>query len=195
MSADTLKSASITNLDSTTLTPNTSGEGGGAIMREISDFVTPTTGGLGDTTSTYRILRLPSNVVLKELRLSAAARLDSGGASAALTVDVGAYYSDSPNNDGTSGANSGAVISDNCFLDAHSFATTLDSVASGVAKPGDMNIDAMGNLNRNLITSQLWKQVGLSSDPGGYIDIVVGIEAAANTAVATPFALSAKYAQ
>jgi hypothetical protein len=195
MSADTLKSASITNLDASTLTPNTSGEGGAGILREISDFVTPTTGGLGDTTSTYRILRLASNVVLKALRLEAGAVLDSGGASAALKVDVGAYYSDSTNNDGTAPANSGVVINDNCFADARAFGTTADNVVSGIAKQGDLNVDAMSSLNRNLINSQLWKQVGLSSDPGGYIDIVVTVETAANTAVATPFALRAMFVQ
>lgn len=192
MVADALKGNGITNLDGSSgvITTNSPDAYGPGLTNVVADFVTPTTGGLADTTSTYKMVRLPSAVCLRELVLRAAARLDTGGASAAFLVDVGAYYSDSKT-DGTVVANQGTSISANCFLAAHSFATTLDSVASGVAKPGDLIIDAMQGVNANLIGSPLWKQVGLTSDPGGFIDVVVAVHTAANTAAATPFAVEA----
>ena len=194
MSADTLKSNSITDLDGTNgvLTMPNPNDYGPGITWTQTDFVTPTTGGLGSTSSIYKMARLPSAACIKWMDLIAGAQLDTGGASASLLVDVGAYYSDSTT-DGTTIANQGTSISANCFLAAHSFATTLDSVASGLAKPGDLQINALGSLNANLCGSPLWKQAGLTADPGGFIDIVVAVHTAANTAAATPFQLAVQF--
>lgn len=183
MVADTVKSASITNLDGTTVLMNTAGEGGPALTRMLSDYAAATAAGLADTTSTYRILRLPSNVVMQDLTVFTKAGLDS---STGLAIDVGAYYSDSPNEDGTAPSNSGAAISTNCFL---------SNTAFGQSSAGS-NLNALANLDANLRTSQLWKQVGLTSDPGGFIDVVVAVHTAkTGTASAGNIGLRALYAQ
>lgn len=166
MAADTSKSASITTLDGATASPPaatqlTAGIGAAAETINRSDYVTMTTGGLASTSSTYKMVRLPTQAVLKTARLFVKGGLDS---STGLQVDLGAYYSDSTT-DGTPAANQGTSISVNCFVAAQNF---------GQSGAGS-NIDALSNLDANLRTSPLWQQVGLTSDPGGYIDIVMAV--------------------
>src|ERR1700744_2983654 len=97
MSADTVKSASITTLDGHTSQPPaptqlTAGKGAPGVARYLNDYVSATTGGLASTSSTYRAIRLPSQAFLKALDISSIVGLDS---STGLAIDVGAYYSDS----------------------------------------------------------------------------------------------------
>ena len=176
MAADTVKSASITTLDGTTTQPPaptqlTEGVGAPGRINNFSDFVTATSGGLASTSSTYKMVRLPTFAILKQAELYTKAGLDT---STGLKVDVGAYYSDS-GIDGTPFSLQGTLISANCFVSA---------VAFGQSSAGS-KIDALSNLDANLRNSQLWAQVGLTTDPGGYIDIVVAVNTiASGTAVA-----------
>lgn len=176
MSADSVKSASITTLDGTSQQPPaatqlTTGYGAAGEAINSSDFVLATTAGLASTASLYKILRLPPSTILKAGELYTKAGLDS---STGLAVDLGAYYSDSQV-DGTLLANQGVLISANCFVSNVAFAQS-----SLGAK-----IDALSNLDANLRNSPLWQQVGLSANPGGYIDIVLAIHTiASGTAVA-----------
>lgn len=169
MAADTVKSASITTLDAAS--PSLSAsliEGGGAPgwMVDRSDFIAMTSGGLASVSSTYKLIRLPSSCTLKAARLFTKAGLDS---STGLAIDVGAYYSDSTK-DGTPFSLQGTLISANCFV---------SNVAFGQSGAGS-NIDALSNLDANLRNSQLWQQVGLATDPGGYIDIVLAVHTVAS---------------
>lgn len=169
MAADTVKSASITTLDGATASPPaatqlTAGVGAAAECIDRSDYVTMTAGGLVSTSSTYKMVRLPTQAILKVARLFVKGGLDS---STGLTVDLGAYYSDSTT-DGTPPSLQGTQISANCFMAA---------VAFGQSGAGS-NVDALSNLDANLRTSPLWQQVGLTADPGGYIDIVLAVHAA-----------------
>lgn len=171
MAADTVKSASITTLDgapqnSTSPTQLTAGKGGRGYATNYSDFVAATSGGLASTSSTYKMVRLPADCIVKVGRLYTKSGLDS---STGLAVDLGAYYSDSTI-DGTAAANQGVLISANCFVANQAF---------GQSSAGS-NIDAFSNLDASLRTSPLWAQVGLSSNPGGYIDIVLAVHTAAS---------------
>lgn len=166
MTADTVKSASITTLDGTLNQPPAATqltEGIGAPGRLInhSDFVAATTGGLASTASIYKLVRVTTKAILKFGELYTKAGLDS---SSGLAVDLGAYYSDSTV-DGTLFSNQGVLISANCFVAA---------VAFGQSAAGS-KIDALSNLDANLRNSPLWTQVGLATDPGGYIDIVLAV--------------------
>jgi hypothetical protein len=178
MTADTLKSASITNLDTVPVTPNTAGEGGVGETRNVSDYFTPTTGGLVSTSSTYKVLRVPTNAKIKNLQLRNDAALDSGSPS--LAWDVGLYYSDSTM-DGTSVANQGASISVNLFA-----AALTGAYGAGVY---DI-LESFGVANQN---KPLWSAAGLSSDPGGYFDIVVAVHTAANTAASHNVGVTCNY--
>lgn len=161
MAADTVKSASITNLDATPATQITEGKGATGRANNHSDFVAATTGGLASTSSVYKMVRLPTTCILKVGRLFTKAGLD---ASTGLAVDLGAYYSDSTI-DGTPPSLQGTSISASCFV---------SNVAFGQSGAGS-NIDALSNLDANLRNSPLWAQVGLSSDPGGFIDVVLAV--------------------
>lgn len=164
MAADTVKSPSITSLDAAAQSlaaPLTEGLGAGGRLIDHSDFVTMTTGGLASTSSLYKLVRLHSQAILKLGRLFTKAGLDS---STGLAIDLGAYYSDSTE-DGTPVSLQGTQISANCFV---------SNVAFGQSGAGS-NIDALSNLDANLRNSPLWQQVGLATDPGGYIDIVLAV--------------------
>lgn len=175
---DTLKSASITNSDASPVVPNTTGEGGPGYTKNASDYVTPTTGGLGSTSSTYRVLRLPTNAKLKTLKMVIDTALDSGSPS--LAWDIGAYYSDG--NDGSPAAEAGGSISVNCF-----------AAAKAVYSAGET--DVLTSFAVALRNEPLWEAVGLTSDPGGFIDIVAGVHTAANTAASHNFAINASYVE
>jgi hypothetical protein len=183
MVADTLKSASITNLDAQPFIQNNAGVGAGGELKTISDFVAMTTGGLASTSSTYKMVRLQSNVILKSLNLLFSTAPDSNG-SPTLTFDVGAYYSDSTT-DGTAVANQGTAISATAFASA--FATTATNSSKGVKN------NVFLNPATNLFNSQLWAQLGLATDPGGCIDIVLAVHAAAATAVASTACIEASF--
>lgn len=180
MAADTVKSASITSLDQASPSLDVSlVEGGGAPGRLVdhSDYVAVTAAGLVETTSTYKMVRLPTQCIIKQARLFTKGGLDS---STGLKIDLGAYYSDSTT-DGTPASLQGTLIDADCFVAA---------VAFGQSGAGS-EINALSNLNANLRNSQLWEQVGLASDPGGYIDIVLAVQTAASgTAAAGNVALN-----
>lgn len=181
MTADALKSTSITNLDATPVVQNTAGQGAPGALKMVDDYVTPTAAGLADTTSTYKMVRVPTTIKLKELRLFCTTAIDSGSPS--LTVDVGLYYSDSTT-DGTPAALQGTAVAsfDNGFADAAPFGYSTN-----------MDINVLTNFSPDKREKQLWDAAGLTTDPGGYFDIVVSVEAAANTAASHPVGLSAKY--
>lgn len=181
MTADTLKSTSITNLDANPIVANTAGVGASAFSKVQMDFVTPTTGGLVSTSSIYKILRLPTHAFLQGLKLTADSALETNG-TPALAVDVGAYYSDSTT-DGTPAANQGNSISVNCFA-----AALLYGAAGNFAE-----INVLGSLSVAKRMQPLWQAAGLSSDPGGMIDIVVAVHTAAGTAASAKMALRAEY--
>lgn len=176
---DTIKSLSITNLDATPVVVNATGVGAGGYLKNVSDYVTPTTGGLGSTSSTYRILRLPTNAKLKALTLTADEELDT---STGLKFDVGAYYSDSTV-DGTPAADQGTAIGVALFASQLVFQSAFQKVNALTAY-------AVAAQNE-----PLWKGLGLSADPGGFIDVVVGVHTAATSAQSTNLQAQAEYVE
>lgn len=180
MAADTVKSASITSLDAAAPSLSASlieGAGAAGRLNDHSDYVAMTAGGLASTSSTYKMVRLPTSCTIKMARLFTKSGLDS---STGLAVNLGAYYSDSTA-DGTPYSLQGTLISATCFMSAKAF---------GQSGAGS-EVDALSNLDASLRNSQLWQQVGLSSDPGGYIDIVLAVQTVASgTAAAGNVALT-----
>jgi hypothetical protein len=64
MAADTVKSASITSLDAAAQSlsaPLTEGIGAAGRLVDHSDYVAMTAGGLASTSSTYKMVRLPTS--------------------------------------------------------------------------------------------------------------------------------------
>src|SRR5258708_4955211 len=87
MTAETLKSASITTLDAT-IPPsvNTTGKGSKGRLTSVSDTILPVTGKTAP--SFYKIVRIPSQAVVKHVLVQAAAATD-------FDADIGLYFSDS----------------------------------------------------------------------------------------------------
>lgn len=180
----TAKSASIVNQDSIVPVANPTGNGAQGYSKEIGDFVALTTGQLGTTATILGLLRLPSNAKLKSLTLTSDAALDS---STGLTLDVGAYYSDAfaTNGviDGTPQALSGTLISVNAFAAILVFQAAFQNVFA---------LKSFGVAKKN---QPLWQALGLAADPGGFIDVVVAVHAAATTAVAGTLGISASFVE
>jgi hypothetical protein len=186
--ADTVKSPSINAWDSfdtagTPVISPTSGEGAGGNVVEQSDYAATTTAGLQSTASTYRLIRLPWTAKLKTLDLTADAALDT---STGLALNVGAYYTDSVNEGLINAANAGLEV--NSGVDFASASTAFHSSALGPVSV----LGAYSVVKRN---EELWVGLGLASNPGGFCDIVVSVEAAATTGGATNLQLRATYVE
>jgi hypothetical protein len=184
MTADTVKSGSITNLDSSPVVANTSGLSGPFLVKVARDYVAATAAGLASTSSVYKAVRLPSNCYVKKVSAVADAVMDSN-ASPTLALNVGAYYSDSTV-DGTKAANQGVLISATAFISAATFGKNI--AASPLVVTSDGNWTAVKR------QQLLWAALGLSADPGGQIDVVVAVEAVAATAVAGNIDVAVEYA-
>src|SRR6266700_1991283 len=99
MGTSNLKSPSITNLDSTPVVANTSGLGGPGDAQVANDFVTSVSA--DDTSSTYKLARIPSNAKVKSVYIMS--KIASAGSG-----DVNVAYSDSAT-DGTQPAFKGLI--------------------------------------------------------------------------------------
>lgn len=178
MTADTLKSTPITNLDTIPAVPNTTGQGSPGVLRNLTGYVLPTTAGLVDTGSTYKMVRLPSTAKLKALKVNVEAAIDT---STGLALDIGAYYSDSTI-DGTQSSLQGTSISATCF------GNTLTGLRSSA-----LTMDGLSSFKPSLRDKELWDALGLASNPGGFIDVVIAVHTAATTAVSKQMGVSVDY--
>lgn len=156
MSVEALKSTSITNLDATPVVANTAGRGAGAAQLVQSEFVTVSAA--ASQGSTYRLIRVATTVKLKELILESEAM-------GAGKVNLSVYYSDSTT-DGTAAANQGLIVptTGNQF-----FASDVDlsSAQNNVQVINQSGNNGLANRNK-----PFWSALGLTSDPGGWFDIV-----------------------
>ena len=156
MTTEALKSTSITNLDATPVTRNTTGEGGPGFLRSVSGHVTISASMAAG--STYRLVRLPSNAKVKQV-------LFESEAQGAGKFNLSAYYSDSTV-DGTQPAKQGVIVP---TTGDQFWASDIDC-ASAVALQDKTN--ESGNYTLALRNKALWDALGLTSDPGGFIDVV-----------------------
>lgn len=174
MAGEQVKSASINALDSfdtagTPITAVSAGKGAPGKVVEQSDYCATTTAGLASTASTYKLVRLPWSAKVKELKLTADAALDT---STGLVLDVGAYYTDSkveglidPSLAGTA-VNSGADFS---------------SQNAGFKSSALGPVDCLNSFIASKRNKELWDALGLSSNPGGFCDIVAAVHTAATS--------------
>lgn len=137
----------------------------GAVLHFIRDKVSILA--TDSNTSTYRLARLPSNAILKEVVYENSAL--TGGSSYSL-----GFY-DVPE------VNNGAVIS----------ASALASAVSLVSASSGFGSNGMSNVSIDNKEKQIWELAGLTSDPKKLIDIAF----VANTAstVAGTISLSIAY--
>ncbi len=169
MGTSHLKSAAITNLDTIPPLTPTTGEGGPGYLREVSGFTTAVAADAAG--STYQLVRIPTNSKVKHLIFTSEAQ----GAGA---VQLGVYYSDSTV-DGTAAANQGLVVPTtgvNFFANDINIAAAVNSVDEVF-----QNMATAGANNLSLYNQPLWQALGLTSDPGGFFDIVATVHTTAIT--------------
>lgn len=152
MATEALKSTHITNLDASPMVQNTAGAQGPYVMKAVDTIITPTSG--VTVGSIYKLLRLPTKCYLKGLVVAGAAMTQG-------PFDFGAYYSDSTT-DGTPSALLGTVIDADRWGSAVSFASAVQ-MTDIIFESGVCTLDKL--------FMPLWQQVGLSADPGGFIDV------------------------
>jgi hypothetical protein len=154
----TLYSTQITNLNATPIVRNTAGVSGQARLNNADGYVTvAASDGAG---TKYFLNRVKSNVIVKRMILASEAQ-------GAGKVNVGAYYaSDARYTPPGNSANVGVAIDDDFF------ATDVD-LASKV-QPTDITFES-GTYTFDKMAQPLWQALGLSSDPGGFIDIVATV--------------------
>ena len=193
MAGEQLKSASITALDTLEaaaplpIVANSAGKGAPGKIVEQSDFIATTTAGTASTASTYNMVRVPWTAKLKKLYVGAGAGGVVLDTSTGIALDVGAYYTDSTVEGLKDPSLAGTAVSDNVFADA---STSFRSSARG---PIDvLNQGTFSAVDKN---KELWSALGLSSNPGGFCDIVITIETAATSGGVSELECSVHYVE
>ncbi len=171
MATSHLKSTAITNLDASPVVANTGGLGAPARDSIVSGYVTALASDAAG--STYQLVRVPSTAIIKHVFFASEAQ-------GAGKVQLSVYYSDSTT-DGTQVANQGLVVpttgagffSDD--IDLTSAVAAADYTSNGTSGTG-ANGYTLDKRNKHL-----WDALGLTTDPGGYFDIVAVVHTTAIT--------------
>ena len=172
-----LKSAQITALDTYQPGGDLQSAGFGAPARSVTVAGTVTTVSADAAGSTYQMVRVPTNASIKYIGFSAKAM---GAGTMALSV----YYSDSKI-DGTAAANQGLVVP---TTGSQFFSAAIDCSSAVNQTDETFGNAATGGANdQTKINKRLWDALGLTTDPGGFFDIVA---VCTTTAVTTGAAMS-----
>ena len=199
MAADVGKSLSIQGLDAIPYTPQSAGQGAVDMLNIQDDVVAATATGLGTAKSSYRLCRIPTDAVIKQVLIATDVALDTG--THALTFDINLAFSDSTI-DGTqpslqglipTTANNGTTTT----LAAYSspnimFGTSNNTSASVPLARTDVTF---GGSRTNysftaLMTQPIWQAFGFVDgrgnpmDPGGYFDLYLVNSTVAGTGAA-----------
>lgn len=164
MAVDHVKSTPITNLDTSPAVANTAGEGGPAPLKSVSsgNVVGVASSSIN---ATYQFCRVPSNAKVKQI-------LFASEAQAAGAIDIGLYYATDGEGGQPTSLLAAAAIDQDFFASA--VALTSASQATDVTNESGTNTPDKQN-------QPLWQAVGLTSDPGGYFDIVGTLTTAITT--------------
>lgn len=197
MAADTVKSTSITNLDTVPIIANTAGGGGKAYKVTIDDYCAATAAGLQSAGSWYKLVRVPTRALLKSVRLGSDAGPNLSGS--ALAIDLNMIFSDSTD-DGTpswlqsgipQSGNTGTTTTIASYTTPNKlFGTWKPSASSAAIEPTELIFNGVGGgyvLNSGLMNLPLYQIFGFTdgrgrpSDPGGYFDLMAYVATGATT--------------
>lgn len=145
----TLKSVSITAREASPPTLSNPGAGGQGLVKHTSGYLASVTASLS-ITSVIRMCEVPSNAVITGLYFQSAAQT-------AGKFDIGVYRN---NDDG------GAVV------DADLFASAVDC-ASAVVRTDVLNESTLNTTAKQM--QPLWQAAGLTTDPGGTLDLALTV--------------------
>lgn len=177
MGTSALKSAAITNLDAAPPVAVQAGNGAAGYVKRVSGYVTAVASDAAG--STYRLIRLPTNA--RDIILILESEAQGAGA-----INLSAYYSDSTV-DGTPVANQGVIVP----TTGDQFWASDVNLASAVT-PTDVTNES-GNNTIDKRGKELWDALGITSDPGGFIDVVGVVHTTAITTGTGKIRVAANY--
>lgn len=163
MAVDHVKSTPLTNLDATPAVISTAGEGAPAPLKSVSsgDVVGVASSSVN---ATYQFVRVPSNAKIKRILFDTETQ-------AAGAMDVGVYYATDGEGGKPTSLLAAAAISQALFASAVALtATAITDITN-----------ESGTYTPTKRLQPLWQAAGLSSDPGGYFDIVGTLTTAITT--------------
>ena len=192
---ENLKSQAVTNLDTVPIIINTAGQGASGRWVVLDDYVSPTSGGLGSISSTYRLCRFPTGAVPKQMWLFESTELDTHSLDT-LVFDINIAFSDSTD-DGTptavqgnipTTANTGTWTTVSSYSSPNKFFGSVTPVWNAVYY-NDITFNGSQTTYpmATAFTQPLWQTFGFVDgrsnpvDPGGFFDILVYVSTAATT--------------
>lgn len=167
MAGHNLKSTSITNYDASPVVAMAVGEGANGLIRVANDFVTTVSS--DDTTSTYKLVRIPTNAKVKSIYIMSAIATAGSG-------DINIAYSDSTV-DGTQQSLAGGVVQITGPVNNKLFGAAQSLVLASVRTDFTFK-GTFTQAHQNLPLWQVLVNLGatqFTSDPGGFFDIQVNI--------------------
>ena len=199
MANDTVKSVSITNLDTVPIIKPNAGAGGLGRTIAVDDYCTATAAGLQSAGSWYKLVRIPTWALVKSVKLAA----DSGpNLSGALAVDLNLVFSDSAD-DGTptwlqglipQSGNTGSTTTIASYTTPNKiFGTWKPTAAATLIEPTELVLNGLGSayaLTGGFMNLPLYQLFGFTdgrgepSDPGGYFDLMAYVATGATTGAA-----------
>lgn len=164
MAVDHVKSTPVTNLDAAPVVYPTAGEGGPAALKSVSsgDVLGVASSSIN---ATYQFVRVPSNSKVKQVIFDSEAQ-------AAGAIDIGVYYATDGEGGKPTALLAAAAISQALFASAVAL--------TSLSQPTDVTNES-GTYTPAKRNQPLWQAAGLSSDPGGYFDIVGTLTTAITT--------------
>jgi hypothetical protein len=196
MANDTVKSASLTNLDASPLAISNAGQGAVGRIVTVDDYAAATAAGLQSSGSYYKLIRLPTFALIKSVLMGADAGPNLNGS---LAIDLNLIFSDSTD-DGTpvplqglipTSANTGGTTTIASYSSPNKiFGTWKPSASASLIEPTELWLNSIGTNYTftggfsNLPLFQLFGFTdgrGQPSDPGGYFDLLAYVATGATT--------------
>lgn len=196
MANDTVKSASITNLDTTPIIENNAGGGNGARVVRVDDYCAATAAGLQSSGSYYKLVRVPTYALIKSVMIAT----DTGpNLNGSLAIDLSWIFSDSTL-DGTNSfyqgliptsANTGGTTTIASYSSPNKiYGTVKPSASASAFAITDEIFNGLGanyTLTGGFTNLPLFQifgftdQRGQPADPGGYFDLLAYVATGATT--------------
>jgi hypothetical protein len=209
MANDTVKSQSLTYLDTVPIIESNAGNGAAARLVEVDDYCTATAAGLASSGSYYKLLRLPSFALVKSVILAT----DSGpNLNGSLCLDLNMIFSDSAD-DGTpaflqglipTNANTGGTTTIASYSSPNKiFGLWKPSASASAINFTEFMLNGLGTsyaFTSNFIYYPLFQLFGftdargIASDPGGYFDLMAYVSTGATTGGACNIYAKVRYA-
>jgi len=204
MANDTVKSLSITNLDSTPFIISNAGQGAVGRFITVDDYCAATAAGLQSSGSFYKLIRLPSFAVVKSVLIATDASPNLNGA---LAIDLNLIFSDSTD-DGTpvflqglipQATNTGGTTTIANYTAASGPGTGVPNKIYGTIKPTagaaafpqtEEVLNGLGStysFSGGFVNQPLFQLFGFTDgrgqpvDPGGYFDLLAYVATGATT--------------